>query len=107
MFKSRLVDRTAARDFDAAEHFDTDPALVGRAFNRIRKSTLETQVGSNTAGSLDLLSTICPQHKIWARCGFYRKSILSPMAIKFWRSLLLIVSPISLIIEDIARRCVS
>lgn len=28
--------------FDPAEHFDTVPELAGRAFNRPRKSTLET-----------------------------------------------------------------
>jgi hypothetical protein len=35
---------SAARSFDPAEHFDTDAALVDRAYNRIRKSTLHTEV---------------------------------------------------------------
>lgn len=30
------------KEFDAAEHFDTDPTLVNRAFNRPRKETLAT-----------------------------------------------------------------
>jgi len=32
-----------AKNFDAAEHFDTAPELVGRSFNRPRKSQLEAE----------------------------------------------------------------
>ena len=33
----------AVKEFDPAEYFDTDPALVKRAHNRPRKETLKTQ----------------------------------------------------------------
>lgn len=32
-----------AKNFDAAEHFDTAPELIGRSFNRPRKSQLEAE----------------------------------------------------------------
>jgi hypothetical protein len=35
-----VADRTAARNFDAAAHFDTDASLLGRTFNRPRTAQL-------------------------------------------------------------------
>jgi U3 small nucleolar RNA-associated protein 11 len=37
-----LDDEDAVKNFDAVEHFDTVPELVGRAHDRPRKSTLAT-----------------------------------------------------------------
>jgi hypothetical protein len=39
-----------AAAFDAAAYFDTDPALVGRTFNRPRKATLAEQTLGGTGG---------------------------------------------------------
>jgi U3 small nucleolar RNA-associated protein 11 len=36
-----VQDKTKARDFDIAEHFETVPEFEGRAFNRLRKREIE------------------------------------------------------------------
>lgn len=45
-----VEDEKAVEDFDAAEHFDTAPELVGRAFNRPRRKQLEDRdvIGGDT-----------------------------------------------------------
>ena len=38
-----VEDGAAARQFDAAKHFDTDPSLLSRTFNRPRTAQLEEE----------------------------------------------------------------